>query len=1233
MRILGVRFKNLNSLTGEWHVDFTHPAFASDGIFAITGPTGAGKTTILDAICLGLYGRTPRLDKVTKNSNEAMSRQTGECFAEVTFETQKGRFRCHWSQHRARKRPEGDLQQARHEIADADSGAVLESKITQVDGLIEKLTGMDFGRFTRSMLLAQGGFTAFLQASPDARAPILEQITGTEIYSQISVKVHERRGQERDKLDLLQAELKGIHLLGKEEEEELQVGMRDKQSREKEIDLEVQGLRKSTLWIETVASLEKEVILLDRMWGDLEAERQAFAPEAEKLEKRRRAESLQADYREVEVLRGQQESENKDLDRTIVVLSEKEKDSAKASGGKLAAETALKNAREQQRAKADTIRRVRDLDIQVMGLKKQIGEKDKAIKGTEEQEKGLRDNLAGFEEALKNAQAELETVDRYQVQHLVDAALVTNLSAITKGFMILGGIEDKHVKARERAAAAAKGREDAAIALKTIEDDQQKLRKDLDEKQKEVKCLTDEINAILAGHDTNEWRDDLDNLKDRGRLLVVVSETIKRIADTSAALQALDGRLVKLKADDTKLEREIKAASDRKALLETELGNLEVQVSLLGRIQNLEDERKRLEDGSPCPLCGALDHPYARGNTPQLSDAEGALKKAKVQHKSVSEMLSKLEKDRAAIVAAVGHAGKEIDEKELLLEKDEKQVVESLIQLGIEPIPEERAIRIHDEEADVQSKISEMSQALTLVQKKSAEEKDTQSLVDSTRAKLDSLGKAVGDARRKADAATLEHTQLIKNSETLAEEKRKAIEAVIKDVEPFEVGQVSLDNIQTIEKMLIGRKDTWQKKTEQKTACEKKIDGLKAEISKTVALLASLEADLKSRRKDREMAKGEHASLTAIRHELFGEKDADIEEKQLADKVKKAEEAAETARKVFGDTEKEIVGLKERIFSLKEKTANRAKELMRVENNLEERIKKVGFEDEPDFRSSCLPEEERERLAEKQTSLVSRRAELEVRRKDRSEALKTECEKQLTDLPMETVREQLANGESILKQLQESIGATKNRLSQNEELKKIQREQIRSIDAQKQECFRWDELHQLIGSADGKKFRNFAQGLTFEIMVGHANRQLLKMTDRYVLTRDDAEPLELCVVDNYQAGEIRSTKNLSGGEAFIVSLALALGLSQMSSRNVRVDSLFLDEGFGTLDEDALETALETLAGLQQESKLIGVISHVGALKERISTQIQVIPQTGGRSIIVGPGCSPYIETRCGVMSD
>ncbi|MCY4445065.1 MAG: hypothetical protein OXC02_01180 [Rhodobacteraceae bacterium] len=149
-----------------------------------------------------------------------------------------------------------------------------------------------------------------------------------------------------------------------------------------------------------------------------------------------------------------------------------------------------------------------------------------------------------------------------------------------------------------------------------------------------------------------------------------------------------------------------------------------------------------------------------------------------------------------------------------------------------------------------------------------------------------------------------------------------------------------------------------------------------------------------------------------------------------------------------------------------------------------------------------------------------------------------------------------------------------------------------------------------------KNYRKFAQGLTFKLMVSHANRELENMTTRYLLTRDLQQPLVLSVIDGYRAGEFRSIKNLSGGESFVVSLKL--GLSKMASRKVRVDSLYLDEGFGILDEEAFETALELLFGLQQDGNLIGIISYVSALIERISTQINIILKSSGLRPTVRP---------------
>ncbi|MGP4952945.1 AAA family ATPase, partial [Psychrobacter sp. T6-1] len=199
MRLIELRLKNLNSLKGEWHIDFADSAFINEGIFAITGQTGAGKTTILDAVCLALYGETPRINSISKSSNEVMTRQTAECFAEVVIDLNGIHYRCRWGQRRAYNKPDGNLQDATHEVAkinlaDASKGdEILENSIKNTKIKIIELTRMDFQQFTRSILLAQGSFSAFLKAKADERADILEKITGTDIYATISEQVHEKK--------------------------------------------------------------------------------------------------------------------------------------------------------------------------------------------------------------------------------------------------------------------------------------------------------------------------------------------------------------------------------------------------------------------------------------------------------------------------------------------------------------------------------------------------------------------------------------------------------------------------------------------------------------------------------------------------------------------------------------------------------------------------------------------------------------------------------------------------------------------------------------------------------------------------------------------------------------------------------------------------------------------------------------------------------------------------------
>ncbi|MBU3952606.1 MAG: AAA family ATPase [Proteobacteria bacterium] len=256
MKILSLRFKNINSLKGEWKIDFTSPEFADQGLFAITGPTGAGKTSILDAICLALYHQTPRLS-VSSGSNEIMTRHTGDCLAEVEFSVHNKPYRAFWSQRRAYNRPDGKLGSPQVELADG-SGTIISSQIADKLKQIKSITGLDFGRFTKSILLAQGGFAAFLNANANERAELLEELTGTEVYGEISRQTYQRMLDEKNPLDLLLAKADVVEFLDEAAAQALSREFAALEIREKECVTQGQALVQQQQWLVRKAALEQE---------------------------------------------------------------------------------------------------------------------------------------------------------------------------------------------------------------------------------------------------------------------------------------------------------------------------------------------------------------------------------------------------------------------------------------------------------------------------------------------------------------------------------------------------------------------------------------------------------------------------------------------------------------------------------------------------------------------------------------------------------------------------------------------------------------------------------------------------------------------------------------------------------------------------------------------------------------------------------------------------------------
>lgn len=1077
MKILNLRFKNLNSLEGCWEIDLTHPAFASNGIFAITGPTGAGKTTILDAICLALYGRTPRLNKVTKSGNEIMSRQTGECFAEVTFETQTGRYRCHWSQHRARKKPDGDFQAQKHEIANADTGEIFESKIKGVADQIEEATGMDFDRFTRSMLLAQGGFDTFLKADADKRAPILEQITGTEIYSQISIRVHERQRDEREKLNILQAETAGIVILEPEQEKEIQQALETKQKEETDISAKSADTGKAISWLTAIDGLKKEIVNLADEASRLQSDIDAFKPDRGKLGRALSAASLDGAYATLTAIRKQQADDRETLRAEKEALPGLESSAKEQADSLKSAELQAARVKEELKAAAPTLQKVRSLDQKLADQKKAVSEGDEGCK--KDAAKIDADKKVRLEEQEKRSKAHetLELVDGYLKEHAQDEWLISGLAGVEEQF---GGLLSRQKEIVQKEADQETATTALELATKSLDDclTQSSIRK-----QK----LEDALQQLQQGKD--------------------------------ALSQLLGDRLLR----EYRTEKEI----------------LLREMAFLTKITELEDHRAKLEDGKPCPLCGATEHPFAEGNVPVPDETE-----------------------------------KKIDALTRLISKAEDQ---------------EAAIRKLEE----------------------AESSARKNLTDAEKQES-----AAANDKKSAEKALTEVKEGLEKLRADFSERRQAVSRKL-----LPLGySVNLADPQSTIKNLQSKMQKWQAQVKKKADIEKQIADIDSEVKRLDAVIETQNTALAEKLERLGTLKTELAAGSDERNALYGDKSPDDEELRLSKAVSDAESAERQTRDRHNELQQKWNTAKAHVESLRKRIELREPELRRLETEFSEALAPVGFSNEEQFLEARLPSERKAELAAMAKELDERQTDLKARQKDRETRLATEMTLKVTDKSLEELEPRFKEYEESLKELRGIIAGLKHKLSENTAAKERIKEKQTAIEAQKKECRRWENLHELIGSADGKKYRNFAQGLTFEMMIGHANRQLQKMTDRYLLVRDDAEPLELNVVDNYQAGEIRSTKNLSGGESFIVSLSLALGLSHMASKNVRVDSLFLDEGFGTLDEEALDTALETLAGLQQDGKLIGVISHVPALKERISTQIQVTPQIGGRSQISGPGC-------------
>ncbi|MEI7560606.1 MAG: SbcC/MukB-like Walker B domain-containing protein, partial [Actinomycetes bacterium] len=886
------------------------------------------------------------------------------------------------------------------------------------------------------------------------------------------------------------------------------------------------------------------------------------------------------------------------------------------------AETSLSSAKAALAKALPLIERVRTLDVQ-------IGEKHGPIADMSELVTDLTSEQAKQRSEQQMEAAELADTRAKQadLQQLVsdtqsDESLVEQFAGIRARFAgvkaVHAELEDKQqevagaqlavVEATERweqASAASAAKRVALVSVQT-ELDRQRLS----------------IQSLLHGQSLAEWRVKKDSLTAR-------KDTLEQALTLAESVVSADDQLDSLGLKAAELRGEVATSESRRAelvaqqeVLDKEIDHLEVQLRLLNQIHDLTQARQQLQDGSQCPLCGSREHPFAQGNVPEASDTDRRLALLKSQRAQVATELT-------AATVAVARRGQELEansnQQEALATARvaNRNGLEALCaQARVDVAEPDLARRLTDLGQSAVEDLANVTQTITTAE---ALENTVAGLRETVREAEREVNDAHGTEAQADFAKTSsvgDLARLTVEAAGLGERRQTLLTGLQGELSNYAVsiGDGNSDDLDRVQQQLDDRRSNWISRSDELVGLNAAIAQLEQALALRGARIDDLDSDLQARTVELASRTDELKALQGERRALFGEADPHHEQRRLDEDVKNASQQVEHTRSQATETVQALKQVRARVDALGTSTGQRREQLSLLEGAFGERLGQSAFTDEAAYRAASMPADERKTLTQRSAQLAHDLASLTSLHEEKATALTLQQSRSITGESLVDLRLRVATHKQESQGLAQEVGSINSRLDSNERAKERALQKVAAIDAKKADCARWDDLHELIGSADGKRFRNFAQGLTFSMMIGHANQQLVRMTDRYLLVNDDEHPLELSVIDTYQGSEMRSTKNLSGGESFIVSLALALGLSQMASRNVRVDSLFLDEGFGTLDEDALDTALDTLSNLQQEGKMIGIISHVPALKDRIRTQIQVTPRTGGRSELSGPGC-------------
>lgn len=1209
MQIRRILLRNLHSLRGEVKIDFTVSPLADTGLFAITGDTGAGKTTILDAITLALYGRICR----NSNEKEALSFGADEGYAECEFEAKGRYFQASWRIRPRKSKKENNFNIER-EVAEWDSKknefSIQTTRVKEIDKFLEEVTGLDFQRFSRSVLLAQGEFAVFLKAPPSERSELLERITGSEVYSRLSKAALERYRLEEKKLNDLRTRQESLRIFSTEELKEKKAELKEYEKSAHEVKSALLEARTGLQWLQKVETLQQQVVKSTAELDQVAIEKSEIKADLERLERHRKTIPLQPALARLDEV-------GKDVESLTTQIQDLEQEKKRLEATNLQTRQVFEEKQKAFEALRKTQPQALVLFDEVNSLDQKIFAQTDALsrqkEELEEWQQKSREATARLSELEKNAAQLTESVTslrQWLDEHAAWAALSQDLPTIhllrdqlRENLRSQNRLNDEQQRIRQQLKTAESAAEVLVKKLATENSELEKLMADFNKEAPE-EFVTNRQDLLEK---LNREIEELSRQNENARQLNGLSEEYRQ---TLAEMNSLDEQLDNLRREELALDKALLTALEESEAAELRLKLREELYRQQLQIANYEKDRAELKEDEPCPLCLSTHHPF------RLHGVNTFVDQTKKDFENAQNEYRLLQNKRAGLF------------------NRHKDVATGI--LNIDSLSTGLMAKMQTRLYDLERKMAALLPSLQeedfyrshgdWLLKKAAGLQDHLTEIKNARERLTNLNRQI--SAREESVRTIDNQ--LKERRFEVAKSQSNLETIADNLEEFEqkfkreAGELdglvskygykfSIDQANGMFQELAGMEKEFSAKKTQLGEDERQLDLTLLKIEQEKKRLAE------SGQKCRTIAEFNATEETALetlknkRFTIFEKKDPKEERERLLNDLNTLEKSWQEARADFEQNKEQLSKTSENLKNFHAQRDKARKNHEEITSSLDVGLKKAGITSVEELRKDILPEAEATQIEQAAEQLRQREAEARHQFTRVKHDLETTRQQQLTQKSIGELSEEIPALETKEQQIQQSIGALKQQLNDNDLRKDEARQLLVEIDNQRIIFNRWLALYELIGSGDGKKFRIFAQSLTLQKLVQLANAHLQNLYGRYVILKRSGEELEIDIMDTFQADNVRSMHTLSGGESFLVSLALALGLSDLAGRDANIRSLFIDEGFGTLDDQALDLAITTLENLQAKGKTIGIISHVKELKERISTQIRVVKKGGGMS--------------------